>query len=56
MLYKISQGDYNYGSKFLLPHFGLEPTGGFKIAYYYANYLSQKGYNVNIIHTASLKK
>ncbi|NRV83717.1 hypothetical protein [Clostridium beijerinckii] len=40
---------------FLLPHFGLEPTGGFKIAYYYANYLSQKGYNVNIIHTASLK-
>lgn len=27
---------------FLLPHFGLEPTGGFKIAYYYANYLSQK--------------
>lgn len=38
---------------FLLPHFGVKPTGGFKIAYQYANYLSEKGYCVNIIHASS---
>lgn len=38
---------------FLLPHFGVRPTGGFKIAYQYANYLSQKGYEVKIIHASS---
>lgn len=38
---------------FILPHFGVKPTGGFKIVYQYANYLSERGYYVNIIHTSS---
>jgi glycosyltransferase involved in cell wall biosynthesis len=38
---------------FLLPHFGINPTGGFKIAYQYANYLAECKFNVNIIHASS---
>lgn len=40
---------------FLLPHFGVRPTGGFKIAYQYANYLANEGYEVNIIHAAAME-
>lgn len=35
---------------FLLPHFGIRPTGGFKIVYEYANYLAEQGYEINIVH------
>lgn len=38
---------------FILPHYGLKPSGGFKIVYQYANYLSKNGHNVNIIHVSS---
>ena len=38
---------------FILPHFGLKPTGGFRIVYEYANGLAQKGHIVNIIHPSS---
>lgn len=41
---------------FLLPHFGKKPSGGFKIAYIYANYLSTKGYQVTITHAYSMNK
>lgn len=41
---------------FLLPHFGVKPSGGFKIAYQYANYLVDNGYEVNIVHTSSADK
>lgn len=34
----------------LLPDFGLYPTGGFKIAYTYANYLAKQGYKVTVVH------
>ncbi len=36
----------------LLPSFGIRPTGGFKIAYIYANYLAAVGYSVTMIHEA----
>lgn len=35
---------------FLLPHFGINPTGGFKIVYEYANYLAQQGHDISIVH------
>ena len=35
---------------FLLPHFGIKPTGGFKIVYEYANYLADRGFDITIIH------
>lgn len=39
----------------LLPSFGIEPIGGFKIAYIYANYLAATGWKVYIIHTLNGK-
>lgn len=40
---------------FLLPHYGLKPSGGFRIVYEYANGLSKKGHKVNIIHASTIK-
>lgn len=39
---------------FLLPGTGHTPIGGFKIVYEYANRLSQLGYEVSIVHAASV--
>lgn len=41
---------------FLLPHYGIKPSGGFKIVYEYANRLSEKGHTINIVHSSSLNK
>lgn len=41
---------------FLLPHFGIRPAGGFKIAYQYANYLASCGFDVSIIHVGSIDR
>jgi glycosyltransferase involved in cell wall biosynthesis len=35
---------------FLLPGSGTIPTGGFKIAYEYANHLAERGWRVRIVH------
>jgi glycosyltransferase involved in cell wall biosynthesis len=37
---------------FLLPLEGTRPTGGFKVAYEYANYLAGKGHCVSVVHAA----
>lgn len=39
---------------FLLPHYGVMPTGGFVIVYEYAQRLALKGHDVNVIHSASI--
>ena len=41
---------------FLLPHYGLKPSGGFKIVYQYAYFLAENGYKVNIVHPASMNR
>lgn len=39
---------------FVLPGWANTPVGGFKVAYEYANRLSERGHHVNIIHPLSL--
>lgn len=40
---------------FLLPLEGTRPTGGFKVAYEYANYLAGKGHCVSVVHAARVQ-
>ncbi|MFD1421206.1 glycosyltransferase family 4 protein [Lactiplantibacillus songbeiensis] len=39
---------------FILPGFSRFPVGGFQVVYQYANYLSSKGYDVEVIHAMFL--
>lgn len=41
---------------FLLPHYGIKPSGGFKVVYQYAYFLAEQGFKINIIHPASMNK
>jgi glycosyltransferase involved in cell wall biosynthesis len=41
---------------FLLAGRGIQPVGGFKVVYEYANRLSQLGYSVSVVHIAWLYK
>lgn len=41
---------------FLLPHYGYQPSGGFKVAYTYANEFVRQGHTVNIVHAAYCTK
>lgn len=41
---------------FLLPHYGNRPTGGFKVIYIYANELSKRKIQVNLIYPAACKR
>ena len=40
---------------FLLPNYGYYPIGGFRIIYQLANKLVRRGYNVKLVHTASVR-
>lgn len=41
---------------FLLPHYGIRPTGGFRVIFIYANELVKRGVDVNLIFPAACRK